>query len=64
MHRAGAKTASGARRPLTWPPSGQKCRGRSICVPAWLENSIRLFSSLSPFSKDFVRVIASGSVPG
>ncbi|WP_243669131.1 hypothetical protein [Methanoculleus chikugoensis] len=38
--------------------------GRSMCVPAWLENAIRLFSSASPFSKDFVREIASGSVPG
>jgi len=44
--------------------SAQKCRGRSMCVPAWLENVIRLFSSASPFSKDFVVVIVSGSVPG
>jgi hypothetical protein len=35
-----------------------------MCVPAWLEKVIRLFSSASPPSKDFVLVIVSGSVPG
>ncbi|HRD26576.1 MAG TPA: hypothetical protein PLA39_09920 [Methanoculleus sp.] len=42
VHRAVAKTVSGVRMVLTEPPSWQKCRGWSMCVPAWLEDVIRI----------------------